>query len=90
MIALASKAEELCRSRAHTVIGHGSNPLLPNGLTLRQAEVLASLAPRRTNSDIAIKLGSSEAAVKKRLQEAFRKIGSVDRTQAEKWAKENL
>ncbi|MEJ5025481.1 retron St85 family RNA-directed DNA polymerase [Brucella anthropi] len=90
MTALASKAEELCRSRAHTVIGHGPNPLLPNGLTLSQAEVLANLRPRNTNYDIAIKLGSSEAVIKKRLQEAFRKIGSADRTQAERWAKENL
>jgi RNA-directed DNA polymerase len=90
MIALASKAEELCKSRAHTVIGFGSNPILPNGLTLRQAEVLASLLPRRTNSEIALQLGSSEAAIKKRLQEAFRKIGSADRTHAEKWAREYL
>lgn len=90
MTALAKSAEELCRSRAHTTIGFGPNPLLPNGLTLMQAEVLASLAPRRTNSDISVLLGRSEATIKKRLHEAFRKIGSSNRIQAEKWAKENL
>ncbi|RJL02850.1 LuxR C-terminal-related transcriptional regulator [Paracoccus siganidrum] len=56
----------------------------------RQAEALAGLAPRRTNIEVAVQLGTTEAAVKKRLQEAYRKIGATDRQEALIWATKNL
>lgn len=90
MQALRVAAEELLKAKSHTVIGFGAKPSLPNGLTLRQAKALAELGPRRTNSEIAAKLETTEAAIKKRLQEAYRKLGVADRAEAERWAKKNL
>lgn len=90
MQALRVAAEELMKAKSHTVIGFGAKPSLPNGLTLRQAKALAELSPRRTNSEIAAKLETTEAAIKKRLQEAYRKLGVADRAEAERWAKKNL
>lgn len=90
MQALGAAADGLMKARLHTVIGFGLKPSLPNGLTLRQAETLAALAPRITNADIAAKLGTTEAAIKKRLQEAYRKLEVADRTAAELWARRNL
>lgn len=90
MQALRVAAEELMKAKSHTVIGFGAKPSLPNGLTLRQAKALAELGPRRTNSEIAAKLETTEAAIKKRLQEAYRKLGVADRAEAERWAKKNL
>ena len=87
---LSRNAEKLTESKSKTVIGRGNSPILPNGLTLRQAEVLAALAPRRRNSEIAMRLGTTEAAVKKRLQVAFKKIDVNDRNQALVWATKNL
>lgn len=87
---LGKQADALLAIKAHTAIGYGQKPILPNKLTLLQAEALANLAPRRTNIEIGSRLNSSESAVKKRLQEAFRKIGATDRKQAEKWSRENL
>ncbi|WP_169734062.1 retron St85 family RNA-directed DNA polymerase [Ciceribacter selenitireducens] len=82
--------EQLLEAKSQTVIGKGTRPILPNRLTIRQAETLAALAPRRTNMEIAMRLETTEAAVKKRLQEAFKKIGVVDRTEALNWATHNL
>lgn len=83
-------AEYLSETRYQTVIGRGSRPILPSGLTLRQAETLAGLAPRRTNLEISVRLGVTEAAVKKRLQGAFKKIDVNDRNEALVWANKNL
>jgi retron-type reverse transcriptase/DNA-binding CsgD family transcriptional regulator len=87
---LSEHAAELIETRSHTVVGKGTNPVLPNSLTLRQAEALAQLAPKRTNIEIAMRLGTTESAVKKRLQGAFRKIDVTERHAAERWASENL
>ena len=87
---LSNSARFVVEKKSPTIIGHGSQPTLPNGLTLRQAQALAGLGPRRTNIDIAYHLGISEAAVKKRLQEAFRKVGVSNREAALIWARENL
>lgn len=87
---LSDDAEELSASKSKTVIGRGNRPILPNSLTIRQAEVLAALAPRKTNTEIALHLGITEAAVKKRLQGAFKKIGVSNRNLALKWATKNL
>ena len=87
---LAEEAKVILESKAGTVIGHGPAPKLPNGLTLRQAEALAGLVSRRTNAEIAMRLNTTEAAIKKRLQGAFQKIDASDRSEAEQWARENI
>jgi RNA-directed DNA polymerase len=87
---LSRGATHLIEIRSNTVIGRSNNPVLPNGLTVRQAEALAGLAPERSNIEIAIRLNTTEAAIKKRLQEAFRKIDVADRIHALAWAEENL
>ena len=90
MRCLLHEAIRLIEEKSQTVIGKGDRPILPNNLTVRQAAALANLAPRRTNSEIAALLGSTEAAVKKRLQRAYRKIDAADRNTAQRWASENL
>jgi RNA-directed DNA polymerase len=90
MQSLADATKSIIETKSQTVVGHGSNPILPAGLTLRQAEALARLTPRRTNFEVAISLETTEAAVKKRLQGAFKKIGVSDRQDAERWASENI
>lgn len=83
-------ASELIEHKSQTIIGRGKRPILPNGLTIKQAEALAGLSPGRTNIEIATRLNTSEAAVKKRLQEAFRKINVSDRVQALSWANKHI
>lgn len=87
---LSDSARQIIEEKSKTIIGFSKRPTLPNGLTLRQAEALAGLAPRKTNIEVAIQLGTTEAAVKKRLQEAYRKIGAADRQEALIWATKNL
>lgn len=87
---LSESARQIIEEKTQTIIGFGKRPTLPSGLTFRQAEALAGLAPRRTNTEIAAHLGTTEAAVKKRLQEAYRKIGASDRQEALIWATKNL
>lgn len=87
---LSQSASELFKQKSHTVVGRGNRPHLPNRLTIKQAEALASLSGRRTNSEIAARLDTTEAAIKKRLQGAFKKIDAPDRIQAERWASENI
>lgn len=87
---LSESARRIVEEKAQTIIGRGTRPMIPNGLTLRQAEALAGLAPWRTNIEVAVRIGTTEAAVKKRLQEAYRKIGATDRREALIWATKNL
>lgn len=87
---LSESARKIIEEKSKTIIGFGKRPTLPNGLTLRQAKALAGLAPGRTNIEVAVKLGTTEAAVKKRLQEAYGKIGATDRQEAFIWASKNL
>jgi retron-type reverse transcriptase/DNA-binding CsgD family transcriptional regulator len=87
---LSESARLVIEEKSQTIIGRGTKPILPNGLTFRQAEALAGLAPRRTNMEVAVRLGTTEAAVKKRLQESYRKIGAADRQEALIWATKNL
>lgn len=90
MSQLAEKSREILRDKLETVVGFGLNPALPNGLTIRQAEALASLSEKRKNLDIAIYYNVTESAIKKRLQEAYKKIGATERSEAIHWAKNNL
>lgn len=87
---LSESARIVIEQKSQTVIGIGNRPTLPNRLTIKQAEALAALAPGRTNSEIALRLETTEVAIKKRLQEAFRKVGVFERNQAFKWAQTNL
>jgi DNA-binding NarL/FixJ family response regulator len=90
MQSFLTTVESILSQKKGTIIGRSENPLLPNKLTIRQAKVLVLLLRDRKNREIATRLGISEAAVKKRLQEAYRKIGTSDRSAAEKWAQKNI
>jgi len=56
--------------------------VLPDGLTVREAEVLAHVARGLSNSEIAATLYLSEATVKTHVARILMKTGSHDRTQA--------
>ena len=61
---------------------------LPDGLTEREAEVLALLAQGRSNVEIARQLYVAEATVKTHINRIFAKTHSRDRTQAAAYAHE--
>jgi len=59
---------------------------LPDGLTVREAEVLAHIARGLSNHEIASTLFLSEATVKTHINRIFAKTGSRDRAQAVAYA----
>ncbi|MFI6942582.1 response regulator [Streptomyces sp. NPDC050418] len=59
---------------------------LPDGLTAREAEVLARIADGLTNTEIARTLQVSTATVKTHINNLFAKAGLKDRTQAVRYA----
>jgi len=59
-----------------------SSPDLPDGLTPREAEVLALIAEGLTNAEIAGRLVVSGATVKTHVNHIFAKTGARDRAQA--------
>ena len=67
----------------------GRPAALPDGLTDREAEVLALIAAGRSNSEIAEQLYVAEATVKTHVNRIFAKTGSRDRTQAAAYAHRN-
>ena len=68
-----------------TGTGTGSRPP-PDGLTTREAEVLALLASGLSNAEIAQRLYLSHATVKTHINRIFAKTGARDRAQAVRYA----
>jgi DNA-binding NarL/FixJ family response regulator len=66
-----------------------SNGTLPDGLTVREAEVLAHIARGLTNQEIAATLYLSEATVKTHINRIFAKTQSRDRAQAVVYANQH-
>ncbi|MEV5710872.1 response regulator transcription factor [Actinoallomurus sp. NPDC052274] len=62
---------------------------LPDGLTQREAEVLALIAEGKSNAEIARELFISEATVKTHINNLFAKAGLRDRAQAVTYAYRN-
>jgi DNA-binding NarL/FixJ family response regulator len=67
----------------------GAEPELPDGLTPREAEVLALIAAGLTNTEIAERLVVSAATVKSHVNHIFAKAGVRDRAQAVVYAYEH-
>jgi len=63
--------------------------ILPDGLTDREAEVLALIAAGQSNTEIAKQLYVAEATIKTHVNRIFAKTRSRDRTQAAAYAHRN-
>ena len=62
---------------------------LPDGLTLREAEILSMMARGMTNPDIAAELYISAQTIKSHINRIFAKTGSANRTAAIRYARDH-
>jgi DNA-binding NarL/FixJ family response regulator len=62
---------------------------LPDGLTLREAEILSMIARGMTNPDIAAELYISAQTIKSHINRIFAKTGSANRTAAIRYARDH-
>jgi ATP/maltotriose-dependent transcriptional regulator MalT len=83
-----SAAAEDARAQAtfERLGAHRHAPELPDGLTLRECEVLALVADGRSNRQIGEALYISDRTVARHLTNIFHKIGVTSRTQAARYA----
>jgi DNA-binding NarL/FixJ family response regulator len=71
---------------ANTVVALRGEPPLPDGLTRREAEVLALVASGKTNNEVATALSISRKTVARHLSNIFTKIEVSSRTEAAAYA----
>jgi len=76
----------LAAASANTPPPPGPAAPLPDGLTAREADVLALIAGGLTNTQIAARLYITEATVKTHINHLFSKTGTHDRAQAVSYA----
>ncbi len=74
---------------AHSACDPTAERALPDGLTPREAEVLALIAEGLSNAQICARLVVSQATVKTHINRIFAKIGARDRAQAVRYAYRN-
>jgi len=80
---LAGEAPQPAQEPPSTAEGRGAGAAsLPNGLTLRELEVLGLVALGKTNQEIAEGLFISKATAKVHVRRVIAKLGVSDRTQA--------
>ena len=80
---LAGEAPQPAQEPPSTAEGRGAGAAsLPNGLTLRELEVLKLVALGKTNQEIAEGLFISKATAKVHVRRVIAKLGVSDRTQA--------
>lgn len=77
-----AEGTEGARGRRGAGRRQGDTPELPDGLTVREAEVLALVAAGLSNTEIAGRLHVSMATVKTHINNLFAKTGVRDRAQA--------
>ncbi|MCM3809987.1 response regulator transcription factor [Streptomyces sp. DR7-3] len=75
-------AARVMRAARRQDAGPGPADTLPDGLTGREAQVLALIAQGLSNAEIAAKLYLSRSTVKTHINQIFAKTGSRDRSQA--------
>ncbi|MFD8157877.1 response regulator [Streptomyces malaysiensis] len=75
-------AARVMRAARRQHAGPGPADTLPDGLTGREAQVLALIAQGLSNAEIAAKLYLSRSTVKTHINQIFAKTGSRDRSQA--------
>ena len=86
LVELAQQQAASAGAGAGAVAGAGG---LPDGLTVREAEVLAHIGRGLSNQEIAATLYLSEATVKTHINRIFAKTGSRDRAQAVAYARDH-